>query len=79
MFFFEGLDETYKITDKIKSIDETYKITERAQTLGSQIGAQAQALDAKYVLQFSAMDGIYVKKSVFLALKVELYEITNIP
>ena len=47
MFFFEGLDETYKITDKIKSIDETYKITERAQTLGSQIGAQAQALDAK--------------------------------
>ena len=53
LFFFmlcpfrTGLDETYKITDKIKSIDETYKITERAQTLGSQIGAQAQALDAK--------------------------------
>ena len=42
-----GIDETYKITDKIKHIDETYKISERAQTLGSQIGAQAQALDAK--------------------------------
>ena len=42
------LDETYKITDKVKQLDETYKVTERAQAISAQAIAKAQEYDAKY-------------------------------
>ena len=42
------LNETYKITDKVKQLDETYKVTERASAISAQAIAKVQEYDAKY-------------------------------
>ena len=42
------IDETYKISDKVKQLDETYKVTERAQAIHASALAKAQEYDSKY-------------------------------
>ena len=70
------LDETYKITDKVKQLDDTYKVSERAQAISAQAIAKAQEYDAKY--DISSKVNSYLSTSINKTKEIDqTYQVKN--